>query len=86
MPLLDGRLTASEREMITSKLDKDLRASPRPICGSAEWSVGNTVVTPATLEAAGGLRAGAPVFPQIYFYSRCGFVRYFLAEYVGLIF
>jgi len=86
MPDINGKLTSEERHGIESRLADKMKKSACPICASSKWTLSETVVTPATLRAGGGLSTGDPVFPQVMFISECGYTRYFSGSALGLVF
>ena len=86
MPDIDGKLTPEERKNIESRLAGKMKTNACPVCTSRNWILSDTVVTPTTLRAGGGLSTGDPVFPQVMFISECGYTCYFSGSALGLIF
>jgi hypothetical protein len=86
MPDIEGKLTLEDRQSIESRLGNKMKMNACPICTSRKWTLMDTVITPTTLRAGGGLSTGDPVFPQVMFVSECGYTRYFSCTTLGLVF
>ena len=85
MPDTNGALSQSEKEKIAEWLNsKNSFGTDCPLCHSKRWSIGDHVVAPSLINAA-GVGLGAYPYPQAMLISECGYTMYLNLVVVGII-
>lgn len=88
MPDNTGKLSAEEKALISNwLLEKWGPNRVCPMCGKFNWSIGDHIVQPITLDGNRGLMLGAGVgYPQIMLISNdCGYTVFINAVMIGLV-
>lgn len=89
MPNPDGTLTAQEKQKINAWLTQfDRPAAICPICGGQQWTIGDHIVQPVTLEGGRNMNLfGAGLaYPVVMVVSvPCGYTMYINAVMAGLV-
>lgn len=87
MPDVDGKLSGEEKTKAIAWVTSHVKgAIVCPVCGSAEWTLGDHVVSPIALGGGGNVRLGGPGYPQVMLISQnCGHTIYINAIVAGIV-
>ena len=88
MPDEFGKLTQEEKDKLATRLTElgKLGNPQCPICGGAEWLIGDHLVMPSTMGKGGGVVFGGFGYPHVMLISQgCGYTRFVNAVIAGVL-
>lgn len=80
-------LTGEQKKAIADKLNQLWQGAKQcPVCGQAQWTVGDHLVTPTTLGPNNSVMLGGLSYPQVMVISNaCGYTMFFNAIVLGVV-